>query len=268
METNKLKDLKLVLEKIPGLVLGFSGGVDSSLLAVVAHEALGNKMLAVTVASVFCPAKEIAQAKEMARKFHFPHVVLEANPLSNDIVTGNPPDRCYHCKKMVFGKLLEIAKEKGFSYVADGSNLDDRSDYRPGMKAIAELQVVSPLLQAGLTKADIRQLSKELGLPTWSKESAACLASRVPYGEALTKEKLERVDQAEEFLSSYGFTHLRVRSHGQIARLEVGQEDFSKLLNSAGRKAIVMKLKELGFLYITLDLEGYRMGSLNEVLHK
>lgn len=265
---NKLKTLELELAKLPGLVIGFSGGVDSSLLVTVAHEVLGNKMLAVTIDSAFCPRREMAEATGIAKLKGMEHQVVKLNPLVDKTVAANPPERCYYCKKLVFSKLVEIAQEKGFAYIADGSNVDDDKDYRPGMKALKELKVISPLKLAGLSKADIRAISEALQLPTWQKESAACLASRIPYGEEITEKKLRQIEAAEEVLAPLKLSHLRVRLHGTIARIEVGQEDFAKIMEIQTRRAAVADLKKLGFQYVTLDLEGYRMGSLNELLHK
>ena len=192
--------------------------------------------------------------------------VIPAEDLKIDSIRHNPPDRCYHCKRVLFGRILETAAEKGILTVAEGSNVDDLGDYRPGMRAIRELGVVSPLLDAGLTKADIRAFSKELGLPTWSKPSFACLASRFVYGETITDEKLSMVDQAEQLLMDLGLRQFRVRIHGDLARIEVLPEDLQRITEPELRTLISGKLKEYGFSYVTLDLVGYRTGSMNEVL--
>ena len=268
MLEEKYKKLENILRDLGSVAIGFSGGVDSSLLVAVAAKVLENKAVAITVLSPFCPKLEGKEAETLAKNVGIKHILLQLNPLEDERVAKNPPDRCYYCKYGIFSKLQETAAKEGISYVVDGSNSDDNNDYRPGMKAIKELGIKSPLQEAGLTKADIRALSKKLNLPTWNKESAACLASRIPYGEQITKEKLGRVEAAEEYLTKFKFTHLRVRSHGDIARIEVGQEDFSLLGTQEVRNEINDALKKLGFSYVSLDLAGYRVGSLNEVLRK
>jgi len=265
---NKLAVLDKLLAQYKGIVIGFSGGVDSTFLISEAYKVLGAQALAVTVDSVFCARRELAEAGELAAAIGIRHKRITVHPLNNRTVATNPPDRCYYCKKTIFSHLLDIAAEEGLTYVADGSNMDDDKDYRPGMKALKELKIVSPLQQAGLTKADIRQLSKERELSTWQKESAACLASRIPYGEELTPEKLQRVEAAEAFLAPLHLKHLRVRSHGDLARIEVSTEEFPKILAEPFKTKLAAFLKNLGFKYVTLDLEGYRTGSLNEVLQK
>jgi len=265
---NKLVTLDRELARYGSLVIGFSGGVDSTFLVSEAFKVLGSKVLAVTVDSAFCPRREIQEAQELAAVIGVKHQLLQVRPLSDKKVAANPPDRCYYCKKKIFSELLAVAQAAGITYVADGSNVDDDKDYRPGRKALQELQIVSPLRQAGLTKADIRALSKERGLPTWQKESAACLASRIPYGEELTTEKLRRVEEAEAFLAPLKLQHLRVRSHGNLARIEVSEADFPKLLAEPFKMKLITSFKEFGFKFVTLDLEGYRTGSLNEALPK
>jgi uncharacterized protein len=265
---NKLATLDDRLAKYAGLVIGFSGGVDSTFLISEAYKVLQDKVLAVTVDSVFCPQRELKEADKLAAAIGIRHLVLQVNPLSDKTVAANPADRCYYCKKKIFSELLAIARKEGFAYVADGSNVDDDKDYRPGRKALQELKIVSPLYEAGLTKADIRQLSRERQLPTWQKESAACLASRIPYGEELTMEKLHRVEEAEAFLIPLNLKHLRVRSHGQLARIEVAETDLPKFLAEPLRTDLVTYFRKIGFKFVTLDLEGYRTGSLNEVLPK
>ena len=264
----KCQQLQKCLRELDSVVIGFSGGVDSSLLVAVAQQTLGNKVLAVTVASPFCPKTETQQAEAIAIQVGCRHKIIMTNPLADPIVAANPPDRCYYCKMGIFSQLQAIAAQEGLKHVADGSNADDIKDYRPGMKAIKELQIVSPLQSAGLTKLEIRELSKRFNLPTWKKESAACLASRIPYGEMITPVKLQRVEQAEAYLSKYNFARLRVRSHADLARIEVSPVDLAKFFNPELRKAVVEQLKKLGFKYVAVDLEGYRTGSLNEVLQK
>ncbi len=262
----KYEKLKVYLHELGSVVIGFSGGVDSSFLTTVARQELGDKALAITVQSVFNPPAETEFARQFAQRLGIAHEILTVDVLKIPFVAQNPPDRCYYCKKAIFSLLQQEAAKKGIKTIADGSNLDDTRDYRPGMRALEELKIVSPLRYAELTKSDIRELSHKLGIVTWDKSSAACLASRIPYGEILTEEKLARVDAAEEFLAKLGCTQLRVRCHCNLARVEVGQEDFAKLLDPAIRAEITAYLKKLGFLYVTLDLQGYRTGSLNEML--
>ena len=265
---HKYQILTAELQKIHSVVIGFSGGVDSTFLVTVAGKILGDKAVAVIVASPFCPQREMTEAKAFAAQAGVNFHVIQENPLAEKRIAANPPDRCYYCKKLIFGNVLKFASEQAIKYVADGSNADDEKDYRPGLKALKELKIISPLQLAGLTKADIRALSRKMGLPTWQKESAACLASRIPYGEIITGEKLVRVDKAENYLRQFAFSHLRVRSHGDLARLEVGQPDMAFFANPDNRIKVAEELKKLGFNYVALDLEGYRTGSLNEVLPK
>lgn len=264
----KYKILQEELQKRKSLVIGFSGGVDSTFLVAVAQKVIGDKALAVTVASPFCPEEEIAQAKAFAQRQKINFTILSINPLADKQIALNPPDRCYYCKKMIFSHILAFAQNQGIEYVADGTNADDGGDYRPGLKALGELKVISPLEIAGFTKADIRTMSKAMGLATWQKESAACLASRIPYGEIITEKKLKRVELAEKYLKQFAFSHLRVRSHGELARLEVGQQDMNFFQDPQHRAEVTKELKKIGFSYVTVDLQGYRTGSLNEVLPK
>ncbi len=262
----KYEKLKKYLQELGSVVIGFSGGVDSSFLTTVARQELGDKALAITIQSVFNPPAETEFARQFARQLGITHEILKVDVLKIACVAENPPDRCYYCKKAIFSLLLQEAAKRGVKTVIDGSNLDDIGDYRPGMRALEELEIKSPLRYAGLTKADIRELSHKLGVITWNKPSAACLASRIPYGEVLTEEILARVDAAEQFLTKYDCNQLRVRCHYNLARLEVAQEDFAKLLDPVVRSEITAYLQALGFVYVTLDLQGYRIGSLNEVL--
>lgn len=262
----KYEKLKAYLQELDSVAIGFSGGVDSSFLITVAKKVLGNKAFALTVQSVFNPQAEINFAKDFAQELNIRHVILNVDVLNILNVANNPPNRCYYCKKALFSLLQTEAEKRGIKTVVDGSNLDDLDDYRPGVKALEELKIKSPLRYAGLTKNDIRELSQKLGIVTWNKPSAACLASRIPYGEALTAEKLARVEAAEKFLARYGFRQMRVRCHNNLARLEVSQEDFIKILEPSIRSEITVYLKKLGFLYTTIDLQGYRLGSLNEML--
>jgi uncharacterized protein len=249
-------------------VVAFSGGVDSTLLLSVAHEVLGDRALAVTAFSETYPTREGEAALELARSLGTPVVTIETSELEIENFADNPPERCFYCKSELFGKLLEVAKERGLPCVVDGSNADDLSDHRPGRQAACNLGVRSPLMEAGLSTHDIRQLSKERGLPTWDKPSLACLASRFPYGDRITAEKLRQVGEAESFLREQGFSQVRVRHHGDIARIEVEPDQVPRLLDGDLRRAVVDRLRALGFVYVTVDLQGFRSGSMNETLPK
>lgn len=263
---DKHQQLQTLLRSYGKVAIAFSGGVDSSLLSYVAHEALGENAVALTADAPVVPRSEFSDAQAFCKRYGITQVICRPNPFTEDEVRFNAPNRCYVCKKVIFGSLFEEAAKLGIATIADGSNLDDLGDYRPGLKALEELQVKSPLRDAGFTKADIRALSKELGLPTWAKQSNACLATRFPYGSELTVEKLALVDRAEGALSDMGFTQLRVRVHEDIARIEVPVGQMNTILVDENRIAIVQALKELGFSYVTLDLSGYRTGSMNEKL--
>jgi len=262
----KDKRLRDFLEGYGSLVVAFSGGLDSSLLLAVAHDVLGDRMLAVTAVSPIYPRRERAAAEALARALGVRFLQIETGDVARADFAANPPERCYLCKRELFGKLREIARKEKMAYVADGANADDLNDYRPGMRAARELGVVSPLVEAGLTKEDIRALSKRLGLATWDKASSACLASRIPYGEPITREKLAMIEAAEEFLEALGFRQVRVRHHGKVARIEVAPDEIERLASAAVRERVVHKLREIGYHYVCLDAEGYRTGSLNEVL--
>ena len=264
-ENAKIKRLRASLREIGSAAVAFSSGVDSTFLLRAAHEELGERAVAVTVRSQLIPRHELDEAAAFCRQEGIRHEIIDFDALSAPAVIANPPDRCYHCKKEVFGLILAFARGAGLAAVLEGSNLDDDGDYRPGRRAIRELGVRSPLHEAGLTKEEIRVLSREMGLPTWSKPSFACLASRFPYGERLTVAALERVERAERWLrEELGLTQLRVRSHGDLARIEVPPDDIPRLAARAAE--IAAAFKGLGFAYVTLDLQGYRTGSLNETL--
>lgn len=258
-------DLAAVMPKDGRLAVAFSGGVDSSLLIYVATKALGyDAVQAILGLSPFTPKREIKAARDFCQMYGLPLGEASFSDEEMRPLYGNPVDRCYHCKKMLFSHFLSFAKEAGFPYLAEGSNLDDLGDYRPGMKAISELQVLSPLRQANFTKARIRRLSKALGLPTWDTPSLACLATRLPYDHEITLETLARIDQAEEFLLAQGLRQVRVRAHDDIARLELGADEINYFYSEENRLLVVEKLKNLGFAYVTLDLGGYKTGSMNK----
>ena len=263
----KLVHLEKIIARCRGALVAFSGGVDSTFLLSVARGVLGTKLLAVTVAFPAVPAAEIKNARALARSLRVKHLVLRADDVMGmERFSGNPPDRCYHCKKAILSKLLVLAQALGFPCILEASNKDDVKDYRPGHRAVKELGAKSPLIEAGLTKADIRALSMERGLPTWNKPSAACLASRIPYGETITREKLARIERGEAFLASLGFSACRLRHHGELARIEVPESEIARLASAGTRIKIVRRMKALGFRYVTFDLEGYRSGSMNETL--
>ena len=262
----KYDRLTSILRDLGGVAVALSGGVDSTLLARVAHDVLGDRMIAVTMRSAFVPARDLEEARAFTRAAGIAHVVVDADVLAVPGVADNPPDRCHHCKRAVFTRVAEAAAARGISAVADGSNVDDLADYRPGHRALRELGVRSPLLEAGMTKADVRALSRELGLATWDKPSAACLASRIPYGDRITQDKLDRVDAAEAALRKLGLRNLRVRMHGDLARIEVPADDVARLAQPGTRERVVAGIRAAGFTYVTLDLQGYRTGSLNEEL--
>lgn len=263
---NKYRLLQDLLRSYGNVAIAYSGGVDSSLLSYVAHEALGDNAVSLTADAPVVPRSEFADSQAFCKRYGIRQVICHPNPIMMEEVRFNAPSRCYACKKVLFSSLFEEAAKLGVETIADGSNLDDLGDYRPGLKALEELQVKSPLREAGFTKADIRALSRELGLPTWSKQSNACLATRFPYGTEITAEKLSLVDKAESALSGMGFNQLRVRVHNDIARIEVPAEQIETLLRDENRTSIVDALKELGFAYVTLDLAGYRTGSMDEKL--
>jgi uncharacterized protein len=250
------------------LIVAFSGGVDSSFLLKTAHDVLGDRVLAVTAKSATYPEREFKEAVEFTALYKIPHMVIVSEELEVDGFSENPLNRCYLCKNELFHKIKRIAEEKGFKYIAEGSNQDDLGDYRPGLQAVSELGITSPLREAELTKEDIRQLSREMGLKTWNKPSFACLSSRFPYGEKITEQNLNMVDKAEQFLMDTGFRQVRVRHHGSLARIEVGENDLESFLDRDLRSKVYAKLKEIGFTYVALDLKGYRTGSMNEGFRK
>jgi len=254
-----------VLNRYSGVAVAASGGVDSTLVLALAARTLGvDKVLAVTARGPLYPPEEPQEAAEIAHQLGVEHLFVEADPLGVEGVGNNPPDRCYHCKKLVFGGIGELAALRGLAAVVSGDNAEDPSDYRPGLKAVKELGVVAPLLEAGMTKAEIRQASAALGLPTADKPSAACLASRIPYGQQLTAERLGRIAEGERLLREMGFRQCRLRDHDTVARIEVPPEDLARAFEM--RRELLEAIKPLGYVYVTLDLQGFRTGAMNETL--
>ena len=263
---SKYHKLKEILAQTGGLVIAYSGGVDSTLLLKAAREALGDRALAVTATSETYPPQEVEEAVRLAKELGARHRLIHTSELEMEEFAANPPDRCFYCKRELFGKLLAIAAAEGLPVVADGSNVDDEADFRPGRRAAAELGVRSPLREAGFTKAEIRELSRELGLPTWNKPAFACLASRFPYGDRITLKKLSRVASAEQVLRGLGIRQVRVRDYGQTARIEVDISDLEAVIRAENRTRIVEEFHRIGYLYATVDLDGYRAGSMNVAL--
>lgn len=262
--SKKMDTLKSLIRDCDSAIVAYSGGVDSTFLSRVTHDVLADKMLAVTAHSETYVQSELNSSCDYARAAGIPHLVIETSELGIENFADNPPDRCYYCKKELYSKLNKIKEERHFSHVFDGSNVDDQSDFRPGSKAIGELKIRRPLLESGLTKAEIRQLSREMGLPTHDKPAMACLSSRFPYGTRITLDNIKMVEQAEAFLKQLGVRLVRVRYHKHIARIETEQTSFNIILQN--NHQITAFFKQIGFKYITLDIEGYRTGSMNEVI--
>lgn len=264
--SQKLDNLKKILQSYGSVLVAFSGGVDSTFLLKVARDVLGEKVLAVTATSEIYPPGEVDEARTLARLIGAEHIVFETKGLKSQAFAGNPPDRCYHCKKELYSELLAITREKGLNQMVDGVNADDADDYRPGIRAGIEMGVRAPLKEANLTKRDIHDLSREFGLPTAGKPANPCLASRFPYGTEITPGGLEMVHNAEQYLKSFGIKQLRVRHHGNLARIEVPPEYFSLVVGKA--EEIASAIKKMGYTFVTLDLLGYRTGSMNETLDR
>ena len=262
----KLTDLKNIIKSLGSLAVGFSGGVDSSFLLAIAHEVLGKNVLAVTCRHIAVPEWEIEEAKSFCAERNIRQLIFELDPLVIEEFRINKPDRCYACKRRIFSEIRRIASENEIAFVAEGSNMDDLGDYRPGLRAISELDICSPLREAGLYKSEIRELSRAMNLPTWDKPAYACLASRFVYGEEITGEKLGMVERAEEFLIENGFADERVRMHGKLARIEVPEKDIPRFADEKLRIRLVEEFKNIGFLFVTLDLSGYSTGSMNKTI--
>jgi pyridinium-3,5-biscarboxylic acid mononucleotide sulfurtransferase len=264
----KKEKLTGILKEIPSLLVAFSGGVDSAFLLAVAYDVLKDRVTAATADSITFPSRERAEAVEFAARLGVKHIVFKSDESAIPEFVANNSDRCYFCKKSLSRELIEIAKERGIEKIAFAANVDDLGDYRPGISAAKEMGMISPLVDAGLTKEEIRFLSKEMGLETWDKPAMACLASRIPYGTSITTEKLKVVEDAEDFLFNMGFRQIRVRHHGAVARIEASLADLPRFMENELRIKIIERFKELGFKHVALDLEGFISGSMNRVLQK
>lgn len=263
---DKLNKLKNILSNMHAVVVAYSGGVDSTFLLKAAKDVLGDKVLAVTARSNTYQKKEYEDAISLSKRIGAELKIIDTEELDNPLFSNNPTDRCYYCKEELFNKLKKIANRYGYNNVIYGATMSDINDFRPGSKAAVELGIRAPLQEADLNKEEIRQLSKELGLSTWNKPAMACLASRFPYGKRITDKQLSNVEQAEEYIVSLGFKNVRVRVYDKLARIEIDKSQIKKLLSNSVKNEIINKVKKLGFTYVTLDLEGYRSGSMNEVL--
>lgn len=260
----KYQELKRIIAGQGSMLVAYSGGVDSTLLAAIARDVLGEKSACVLLDSPVVPRAAVAQAKDIAGKLGLDLAIITVPHLEHEEFCKNPAERCYFCKKISAGFLRQRAHELRLACIADGINVSDMGEHRPGLRASTEEGILHPFIEAGITKADIREIARELGLPVWQKPSAACLSSRIPYGDEITAEKLKQIEDAEAYLAGLGIGQLRVRLHGNVARIEVHKEDMGKILDQ--QSAVAEKLRSLGFSYVTLDLEGYRSGSMDEVL--
>ena len=264
----KRSDLVNILEQMRSVIVAYSGGVDSAFLAAVANEALGRKALSVTAVSPSLAPSELDEATDLANRIGLNFMTIETNEIDRPDYQANNPDRCFFCKDELYTHLVRFAEEESFDSIVNGTNVDDLGDYRPGIEAAKQYGVRSPLVEAELTKDDIRALSRDMDLPTWDKPAQACLSSRIPYGTTVTVEALTKIAKAEQFLRSKGFKQLRVRHHETIARIEIEPSDFSAITSEPLRSVINQEFKNIGYSYITLDLDGFRSGSLNEILSK
>lgn len=264
---SKIKNLETILKPMNKVLVAFSGGVDSTFLLKLAKESLGEKgVIAVTATSPLYPSREVEFAKRIAKEIGVRHILVESNELQIEGFSKNPPHRCYLCKKELFGKLRRVAQDEKIVHIVEGSTLDDEKDHRPGRMAIKELEIRSPLREASFSKEEVRKASRELGLSTWDKPSFACLASRFPYHCEITEEELRKVNEAEEFLMGLGFKQVRVRHYKELARIELYPEEITRLIEESIREKVVSHFKNIGYKYVTLDLQGFRSGSMNEVL--
>lgn len=268
MIEQKFQSLKEMIKDMGSIAVAFSGGVDSTFLVKVAHDILRDKCIAVTARSSTYPLREFNEASEFAHREGITHIIVDSEELDIEGFAQNPTNRCYFCKHELFSKIWDVACERNIKNVADGSNIDDLGDFRPGMDAARDMKVVSPLKESGLTKDEIRKLSKDLNLPTWDKPAFACLSSRFPYGNTITREKLHMIEKAEDFLRDMGFRQIRVRHHENIARIEVGADELSLMFETEKMRTIALYVKGLGFAYVALDMQGYRTGSMNEVINR